>query len=95
MGKAKGSLVPMRGSVEDWGPGRHQRNLERKDTYARRMQEQVAKGPPDFDKLLSTGVTPPDKSERSKKKATKAKKKSAKTAARKKTTKKKKAKSRR
>jgi hypothetical protein len=77
MGKAKGSLVPIRGSVEDWGPGRHQRNLERKDVYARRMQEQVAKGPPDFDKLLSAGVTP-EKKERVKKERTKKKSKAAK-----------------
>ncbi len=58
MAKAKGSLVPIRGSVEDWGPGKHQRNLERKETYAKRMQEQVAMGPPDFDRLLSMGASP-------------------------------------
>ena len=95
MGKAKGSLVPMRGSVEDWGPGRHQRNLERKDAYARKMQEQVSKGPPDFGKLLSTGVSPPDKSDRSKKRTGRSKKKATRAAARKKTTKKKASKGRR
>jgi hypothetical protein len=78
----------MRGSVEDWGPGRHQRNLERKDAYARRMQEQVAKGPPNFAKLLSTGMPLPDKSERPKKRTTKSKKETKRTAARKKTKKK-------
>jgi hypothetical protein len=77
MGKAKGSLVPMRGSVENWGPGRHQRNLERKDAYARKMQEQTAKGPPDFEKLLSTGEPLPEKRELPKKKATSARKKTA------------------
>jgi hypothetical protein len=88
MGKAKRSLVPMRGSVEDWGPGRHQRNLEKKDAYARRMQEQIAKGPPDFEKLLSIGAPMPDKSERPKRKATKTRKKTTKKVARKKTKKK-------
>ena len=83
MGKAKGSLVPMRGSVEDWGPGRHQRNLERKDAYARKMQEQMAKGPPDFEKLLSPGEPLPEKREPPKKKVTKARKKTVRKAARK------------
>jgi hypothetical protein len=78
MAKAKGSLVPIRGSVEDWGPGKHQRNLERKETYAKRMQEQVAKGPPDFDSLLSLGVSPSESAEVPKKRrATGARKKKA------------------
>lgn len=58
MGKAKGSLIPIRGSVEDWGPGRFQRNLEHKDAYAQKMREQVEEGPPNFEKLLAAGVTP-------------------------------------
>jgi hypothetical protein len=86
MGKAKGSLVPMRGSIEDWGPGRHQRNLERKDAYARKMQEQIAKGPPDFEKLLSTGAPPPSKADLAKKRRAKVSKK--KSASRKKSKKK-------
>ena len=61
MARAKGSLIPMRGSVEDWGPGKHQRNLERKDAYAQRMWKQVVEGPPDFEKLLATGAAPPEK----------------------------------
>ena len=69
MAKAKGSLVPIRGSVEDWGPGKHQRNLERKETYAKRMQEQVATGPPDFDRLLSLGASPMESVESPKKKS--------------------------
>ena len=68
MAKAKGSLVPIRGSVEDWGPGKHQRNLERKETYAKRMQEQIAKGPPEFDSLLSLGASPTERAEAAKKK---------------------------
>ena len=68
MAKAKGSLVPIRGSVEDWGPGKHQRNLERKETYAKRMQEQVAQGPPDFDRLLSMGTSPTKSAESPKRK---------------------------
>ncbi len=58
MVKSKGSLIPIRGLVEDWGPGKYQRNLERKEAYARKMAEQVAKGPPDFGRLLAAGVTP-------------------------------------
>lgn len=78
MAKAKGSLVPIRGSVEDWGPGKHQRNLERKETYAKRMQEQVAMGPPDFDRLLSMGTSPMESVQSPKKKrATAAPKKKA------------------
>jgi hypothetical protein len=68
MAKAKGSLVPIRGSVEDWGPGKHQRNLERKETYAKRMQDQISKGPPDFDHLLSMGASPMESAELPKKK---------------------------
>ena len=78
MARAKGSLVPMRGSVEDWGPGRYQRNLERKDSYARKMLEQLAEGPPDFEKLLSAGVPRPERNEHPKKKTTKAEKQSKK-----------------
>ena len=89
MTKAKGSLVPIRGSVEDWGPGKYQRNLERKDNYARKMREQVAKGPPDFEKLLSAGAAQPDKKAPSKKKAV-VKKKASKSAAKKSKKKKKK-----
>jgi hypothetical protein len=59
------------------------------------MQEQVAKGPPDFEKLLSTGVSPPDKSDRSKKRTAKGQKKTARSATRKKKTKKKATKGRR
>lgn len=73
MAKAKGSLVPIRGSVEDWGPGKYQRNLERKDNYARKMREQVAKGAPDFEKLLAAGAAPKEKKASSKKKAVKKK----------------------
>ena len=69
MVKAKNSLVPIRGSVEDWGPGKFQRNLERKDSYARKMRDQVAKGPPDFEKLLSLGAAPPEKRASTKNKA--------------------------
>ena len=82
MAKAKGSLVPIRGSVEDWGPGKSQRNLERKDNYARKMREQVAKGPPDFERLLTTGAGPPEKVAPAKNKAA-VKKKTSKAAAKK------------
>ena len=88
MVKAKNSLVPIRGSVEDWGPGKFHRNLERKDSYARKMREQVAKGPPDFERLLSLGAVPPEKGAPNKKKAA-ANNETGKTAAKK--TKKKKA----
>ena len=82
MVKAKNSLVPIRGSVEDWGPGKFQRNLERKDSYARKMRDQVAKGPPDFEKLLSLGATPPEKGAPTKSKVA-VNKKTKKTAAKK------------
>jgi hypothetical protein len=42
------------------------------------MQEQMAKGPPDFDKLLSKGEPLPDTREPVKKKAASARKKSVK-----------------
>ena len=64
MAKGKSSLVPIRGSVEDWGPGKQQRNLDAKEVYARRMQEQVIRGSPDFARLLSLGVTPSEESGR-------------------------------
>jgi hypothetical protein len=92
MVKAKNSLVPIRGSVEDWGPGKFQRNLEHKDSYARKMREQVAKGPPDFERLLSLGAAPPEKGASTKNKVA-VNKKSNKTAAKK--SKKKKTKQRR
>lgn len=79
MGRPKGSLVPIRGSVEDWGPGKHQRNLERKDAYARKMREQATKGPPDFEKLLAEGVLRPEEKRAL---ATRAKKKKAKASSR-------------
>ncbi len=82
MAKAKNSLVPIRGSVEDWGPGKFQRNLERKDNYARKMREQVAKGPPDFEKLLTAGAARPEKKAPTRKKAV-VKKKTTKSAAKK------------
>lgn len=78
MAKAKGSLIPMRGSIEDWGPGKQQRNLEAKEAYARKMREQATKGPPDFDALLTLGTSPSDKPR--KKRARAAKKKAAKKA---------------
>jgi hypothetical protein len=56
--RSKRSLIPLRGSTEDWGPGKYQRNLEGKAEYSRRMQKRVEEGPPDFEKLLSTGVAP-------------------------------------
>jgi hypothetical protein len=74
MAKAKGSLIPMRGSIEDWGPGKQQRNLEAKEAYARKMREQATKGPPDFDTLLSLGTSP---SEEPRKKRARAVKKKA------------------
>lgn len=74
MAKSKGSLIPMRGSVEDWGPGKHQRNLEAKEHYARKMQEQVSQGPPDFGTLLSLGLEP---TERGAKKRTQTRRESA------------------
>lgn len=82
MAKAKKSLVPIRGSVEDWGPGKFQRNLERKDSYARKMREQIAEGPPDFEKLLSLGTAPLEKGASAKKKVA-VSKKTKKTAAKK------------
>lgn len=77
MAKAKGSLIPMRGSVEDWGPGKQQRNLEAKEAFALKMREQAAKGPPDFDALLTLGESPSEEPTR----------KQAKTARRKRVTK--------
>ncbi len=59
MAKSKRSLVPLRGSTEDWGPGRQQRNLERKEDYSRKMAEQVSQGPPDFERMLSQGAGGP------------------------------------
>lgn len=79
MRKTKSSLIPMRGSVEDWGPGKYQRNLERKEAYARRMREQASRGQPDFDKLLTLGAPPPEKRAAAKK-APSTKKKSTKKA---------------
>jgi hypothetical protein len=77
MAKSKRSLIPLRGSSEDWGPGRQQRNLERKEDYARKMAEQVNQGPPDFEKLLAQGVggPPPRAAAKKKKKPVAAKKK--------------------
>lgn len=73
MAKAKGSLIPMRGSVEDWGPGKHQRNLESKEAYARKMREQATEGPPNFAKLLSAGVEPSETRASTKRRTTKRK----------------------
>jgi len=64
MTKAKGSLIPMRGSVEDWGPGKQQRNLEAKEAFARKMREQAEQGPPDFDALLTLGESPSEEPKR-------------------------------
>lgn len=95
MAKAKGSLIPMRGSVEDWGPGKQQRNLEAKEAYARKMREQAAKGPPDFDALLTLGAAPTEERGRTRSRASrkKATKKTAKRRAKKTTTRQKKKKS--
>lgn len=69
MARSKRSLIPLRGSSEDWGPGRQQRNLERKEEYARKMAEQVSQGPPDFEKMLAQGVGgPPSRPAAAKKK---------------------------
>ena len=81
MAKPKGSLIPMRGTIEDWGPGKQQRNLEAKEAYARKMREQALRGSPDFDKLLTLGAAPPE--ETAKRRARAAKKKAAKKSARK------------
>ena len=81
MAKAKSSLIPMRGSVEDWGPGKQQRNLEAKESFARKMREQAAKGPPDFDVLLALGESPSE--EPTRKQAPSARRKGAKKKTRK------------
>lgn len=81
MAKAKGSLIPMRGSVEDWGPGKQQRNLEAKESFARKMREQAAKGPPDFDVLLTLGESPSE--EPTRKQAARVRRKAAKKTTRK------------
>lgn len=92
MAKGKGSLIPMRGSIEDWGPGRQQRNLEAKEAYARKMREQATKGPPDFDTLLRLGTAPSEESGRGRPRAGKKKaaKKTTRRSAKKTTSRKKK-----
>lgn len=78
MAKSKRSLIPLRGSSEDWGPGKYQRNLERKEAYSEKMLEQVAQGPPDFEKLLGVGAAPSPKKPAKKKTAPKTGKRPAK-----------------
>jgi len=80
MTRSKRSLVPLRGSTEDWGPGKYQRNLERKEAYSQKMLEQIRQGPPDFEKLVTQGAVPAPPKAPAKKKATKTTKGKVKTA---------------